>query len=148
MDRLEFVNRWFNTDQFLSSGRAKLVAMDEEHAIVTMTIYPAILNIAGTVHGGALYTLADNVAGIAAAGDGRYYVTLSGGLNYLRSQREGQIRAEATVMHRGSSTCMINVNIYGDNNKLLATGDFNFFVANKKNGSRAPSKEVNNGAQA
>ena len=142
MDRLGFVNRWFNTDPFLSAGQAKLVEMDEKHAVVTMMIYPAILNIGGTVHGGALYTLADNVAGIAAAGDGRYFVTLSGGLNYMRSQREGQIRAEATVMHRGSSTCMINVNIYGDNNKLLATGDFNFFVANKKNGSKAPSREV------
>ena len=34
---------------------------------------------------------------------------------------------------------MINVDIYGENNKLLATGDFNFFIARKPKGDGEPN---------
>ena len=132
MERLELLNQWIKTEPFLSPGQAQIEELGEEHTVVSMSTYPTILNPVGTIHGGALYTFADDVAGIAATGDGRYYVTQSGTLNYLRNQIGGRIRAKATVLHRGSRTCVINVDIYGETGKLLATGDFNFFLSKKQ----------------
>ena len=83
------------------------------------------------VHGGAIYTLADNATGTAAHTDGRYYVTQTSALHFLRNQSEGTVRATATVRHRGRSTVLTAVDITGDDGKLIATGEFTFFCVDK-----------------
>ena len=85
----------------------------------------------GMVHGGAIYTLADNAAGTAAHSDGRYYVTQTSALHFLRNQARGTVRAAAYVRHRGKSTVLTAVDITGEGGKLLATGEFTFFCVDK-----------------
>jgi len=79
------------------------------------------------VHGGALYTLADNAAGIAAHSDGRSYVTQSGSLHFLSNRPHGLIRAEGRVRRRGRSTVLAEVDITAEDGTLLATGQFSYF---------------------
>ena len=96
-----------------------------------LTIRPESKNPYGMVHGGAIYTLADNATGVAAHTDGRYYVTQTSALHFLRNQSEGTVRATAWVRHRGRSTVLTAVDITGQDGRLIATGEFTFFCVDK-----------------
>ena len=75
--------------------------------------------------------LADNATGAAAHSDGRYYVTQTSALHFLRNQATGTVRASAWVRHRGKSTVLTAVDITGEGGRLLATGEFTFFCVDK-----------------
>ena len=75
--------------------------------------------------------MADNATGTAAHTDGRYYVTQTSSLHFLRNQASGVVRATAWVRHRGKSTVLTAVDITGEGGKLLATGEFTFFCVDK-----------------
>ena len=49
--------------------------VEPDHAIFKLEIRPESKNPYGIVHGGAIYTMADNATGYAAHTDGRSYVT-------------------------------------------------------------------------
>lgn len=102
-------------------------SVESDHAVYRLEIRPESKNPYGIVHGGAIYTMADNAAGYAAHTDGRSYVTQTSSMHFLRNQSQGVIRADARVRHRGRTTCLVNVDIIGTNDRLLATGEFTFF---------------------
>ena len=105
----------------------EMVMVEEDHAVFRLNIQPESKNSYGMVHGGAIYAMADNATGFAAHTDGRNYVTQTSALHFLRNQSEGEIQADARVRHRGHSTCLVAVDILGEDEKLLATGEFTFF---------------------
>ena len=86
----------------------------------------------GQVHGGALYTMADDAAGTAAHSDGRHYVTQSGDLHFLDNRAHGTIRAAGRVRHRGRSTVLVAVDITDEAGTTLATGTFSYFCVDAK----------------
>ncbi len=98
-----------------------------DRALLRLTIVPDSLNPHGLVHGGALFTLADNAAGCAASTDGRAYVTQASDIHFIRAQASGVVRAEARVRHRGRSTVLVDVSLTGEDERLLATACFTFF---------------------
>ena len=114
-------------NQFAVYNHIEMVEVEPDHAIFRLNIRPESKNGYGMVHGGAIYAMADNATGFAAHTDGRSYVTQTSALHFLRNQSEGEIRADAQVRHRGHSTCLVAVDILGENNKLIATGEFTFF---------------------
>ncbi|MBP7426114.1 MAG: PaaI family thioesterase, partial [Oscillibacter sp.] len=63
--------------------------------------------------------------------DGRYYVTQTSALHFLRNQATGTVRASAWVRHRGKSTVLTAVDSTGEGGRLLATGEFTFFCVDK-----------------
>ena len=101
--------------------------VEPDHAIFRLNIRPESKNPYGVVHGGAIYTMADNATGYAAHTDGRSYVTQSSAMHFLRNQTDGIVRADARVRHRGRTTCLVDVDILGEGEKLLATGEFTYF---------------------
>ena len=105
----------------------EIVDVGTDYALLRLTIGPESLNPHGLVHGGALFTLADNAAGCAASTDGRAYVTQSGDIHFLRAQSSGAVLAEARVRHRGRSTVLIDVSLTGEDDKLMATACFTHF---------------------
>lgn len=116
---------------FMQHNYMELESVEKDRAVFSLTIRPESCNPYGMVHGGAIYTLADNATGAAAHTDGRYYVTQTSALHFLRNQSEGVVRAVATVRHRGKSTVLTAVDILGEGDKLLATGEFTFFCVDK-----------------
>lgn len=105
--------------------RSKATGPNQGEAV--LEIGPDSLNPYGLLHGGAYYTLADCASGCACRADGRRYVTLHGGLNFIRSTKSGTVTARAEIRHRGRSTCQISVNITDQQGTLLATGEYTFF---------------------
>ena len=112
---------------FTVYNHIEMVLAERDHAIYRLNIRPESKNSYGMVHGGAIYAMADNATGFAAHTDGRNYVTQTSALHFLRNQSEGEIQADARVRHRGHSTCLVAVDILGEDEKLLATGEFTFF---------------------
>lgn len=105
--------------------QVRLTEQREGEAV--LEIGPDSLNPLGRLHGGAYYTLADCAGGCACRADGRRYVTLHGGIDFIRSADHGRVTALATVRHRGGSTCQTTVEIRDEAGTLLALGDFTFF---------------------
>lgn len=112
---------------FMAYNHMELEAVEADRAVFRLEIRPESKNPFGMVHGGALYTLADNAAGVAAHTDGRSYVTQTSSLHFLRNQSAGTVRAEGRVRHRGRSTCLTEVDLTGEGGALLATGEFTYF---------------------
>ena len=119
-------------NSFSVFNHIKLELIEPDHAVISLDIRPESRNPYGFVHGGALYTMADNATGYAAHTDGRCYVTQDSTIHFLGNQAEGVIRADAHVRHRGRSTCLVDVDIFGDGEKLLATGEFTFFCVDRE----------------
>ena len=124
-------NERLEENAFMRHNYITLEAVEPDHAVFRLEIRPESKNPYGMVHGGAIYTLADNATGAAVHTDGRFYVTQTGTLHFLRNQAEGTVRAEARVLHRGGSTALASVNILGTGGRLLATGEFTFFCVDK-----------------
>ncbi|MBM6851707.1 PaaI family thioesterase [Oscillibacter valericigenes] len=116
---------------FMLHNHIELESVERDRAVFKLDIRPESCNPYGMVHGGAIYTLADNATGTAAHSDGRYYVTQTSALHFLRNQSRGTVRATAWVRHRGKSTVLTSVDITGEDGKLLATGEFTFFCVDK-----------------
>lgn len=113
---------------FMNYAHVSLVELKPERSVCQLPLVPDVCNGNGNIHGGALYTLADNAAGYAAHTDGRRHVTLNSSMQYLRNISSGTAVAEGTVRHRGRTTCLVNVDITSkETGKLLAAGTFTFF---------------------
>lgn len=116
---------------FAAHSFFELELLEQDHAVYRLDIRPESKNPFGMVHGGALYTMADDAASTAASSDGRQYVTQTGTLHFLRNQTKGVIRAERRIRRRGRSTVLASVEITNEAGDLLAAGDFVYFCVGK-----------------
>ena len=105
----------------------ELETLEKDRAVYRLDIRTESKNPYGMVHGGALYTLADDAGGAAVHTDGRNYVTQHGDLHFLKNQTSGTIRAEGRIRRRGKATCLAVVDITNEAGELLATGQFTYF---------------------
>ena len=116
-----------NRNTFMVHNFIEMEHVEPDRAVFRLDVRPESLNAYGMVHGGAIYAMADNATGYAAHTDGRSYVTQSSAMHFLRNQTDGIVRADARVRHRGRTTCLVDVDILGEGEKLLATGEFTYF---------------------
>lgn len=114
-------------DGFSKYNGYQLEMMEQDRVIYRLDIVPESLNPYGMVHGGALYSMADDAAGVAIHTDGRHYVTQTGTLHFLANRSKGVIRAEGRVRRRGKRTALASVEITDEDGVLLAAGDFSYF---------------------
>ena len=112
---------------FMWHNYMEMRSLERDRAVFCLTVHPESCNSYGMIHGGALYTLADNAAGTAAYTDGRSYVTQSSNFHFLRNVGAGEITATAVVRHRGQTMCLVGVEITSEDGRQLALGDFTFF---------------------
>ena len=130
MEKLRLKAMQLGANAFTDYNFIKLEAAEPDRAVYRLDIRPESRNPYGMVHGGALYTMADDAAGTAAHGDGRHYVTQHGDLHFLDNRAHGTIRAAGQVRHRGRST--VDVEITDESGALLATGTFSYFCVDRK----------------
>lgn len=118
-------------NHFSNHNFVELELLEPDHAVFRLKVRSESLNSLGGLHGGAVYTMADMATGAAACTDGRPYVTQNGALHFIATQKEGVVRAVAQVRHRGKTTAVVSVDVVGENDKLLATGEFAFFCVKR-----------------
>ena len=99
-------------NQKLKGTMAELVGIEVTHAeprhvVGELTMRDDLSQPHGYMHGGALMTLMDTLAGMASAlnlAPGQGFLTVELKINFLRSVRSGRVIAEATAVHIGRRT--------------------------------------------
>ncbi len=89
---------------------------------------PQYENIYGGMHGGCAFSLADTLAGIAAATFGSRVTTLQASVNYMRPILDTEyLYCTAQVQRDGTKVSVVRTELADDSGKLLMDGSFNFF---------------------
>lgn len=114
----------------------ELLAVETGHVLAQIKNREKLHNIYGDVHGGALYSVADNLAGIAAASCGYYVTTVNGSIQYLKAVRGLEcVRCEAKVIKAGKTISSVHVDIRDEEGNLYNTAEFTYFnLKPKKDG--------------
>jgi len=101
-------------------------AADEAQATSRLVTEPHHLSPTGAIHGGALISLADNVAtrmaNAAQAGgpnEGKFMSGIDLHATFLSNQLGGTVTATARVVRAGRRVTVIRSEVTGDNDKLL-----------------------------
>lgn len=104
-----------------------------DYAEGQLDVSSSSLNLHGTVHGGCLYTLADCVAGTAAiAHKGKRGVTVNSSMEFLRPATGTVIRCIGKPKKAGRVLPVIGVELFNDQDELVATGTFTFYLFDPK----------------
>ena len=103
----------------------RLLKFDDGSATLWMKAERKFHNPMGTLHGGVMTDLADACMGIATMttlGEGESFTTLELKMNFLRPVFEGELTASATVVHRGKTVAMTEVEVKSQDGKDVARG--------------------------
>lgn len=120
----DYVNE---NNPFMTLCGVTVTQVEKDLAVAELIVRPSDFNPGGTLHGGALYTLADAAATTAARTDGHRYATSSGSIQYHRAVTSGRVSATARIRHRGRSLCSAAVEVIDENGRLLADATFSIF---------------------
>ncbi len=114
---------------YLNALNISIDCVEEGKMICTMPIKENVLNNRGSVHGGALYTLADSVCGFAARTFGCDVATVDGTMNYLLPAMNSEyIRCEAILIRRGKSVIVYRAELTDDTGRMVDIGTFTYMV--------------------
>lgn len=129
-DIAPFVNR---PDLFSSENGIHITLSRPDYAEGQLDVRSSSHNLHGTVHGGCLYTLADCVAGTTAiAHKGKRGVTANSSMEFLRPATGSVIRCIGKPKKVGNTLSVIAVELFNDQNELVATGTFTFYLFDLK----------------
>lgn len=114
---------------FAPANHMFVTELREDHsASGVLEIQPSSLNPLGIVHGGALVTLADTVAGTAAYTTGQSCVTLDCSMQFLAPAKGTRISCTAAPKKLGRTVLVYDVSLTDDTGRLVATGTYTFFA--------------------
>ena len=117
--------------QFSAENQIFVTHVERDYAEGELRVGENSLNPIGTVHGGALNTLADVVGGSCACSRGDQVVTLSCTMEFLRPGRGEKIFCTARPRKMGSNVCVIGVELMDTEQKPVASGTFTYYVVKK-----------------
>jgi len=120
---LEKVKQAANQSPYYKHLNLKLVTFSEKECFMTMEIEDRHLNINGTVHGGAIASLADSACSLALAtviGDKEFMATQNLDVNYIAPAAKGILKARGWVVHRGRFTAILEADIFDGSGTLIA----------------------------
>ena len=128
-ERKDFIFRTVNTPhQFSYENGVTVTRVEPGRAEGILEVGPNSINPHGNVHGGALSTLADTVGGCCACSKGGICVTASSTMEFLRPANGSAITCVATPKKLGRTLSVVQVELFNDNQTLVATGTFTFFM--------------------
>ncbi len=103
-----------------------LERIDIGFARFRMPFRSELTQVYGLVHGGAIASLADTAAAFALmtllVHPGERVTTVEFKINYLRSVSDGEMFAEARVVHKGKRLATVDMEVQNENGNLLAKG--------------------------
>jgi acyl-CoA thioesterase len=114
------LKRFFKGDQFAAHSNIELLAAGPGHATAKMTLQPLHLNGLGTVHGGAIFTLADFTFAVACNSHGTMAVALDVSIVFMKAATTGTLRAEAREVSKNFKIGLYTVDIKDDQGELVA----------------------------
>lgn len=132
-DLLKEYEQVVEKNPFAAKIGIELLEIKEGYVRARVKVKKDLENIYGDLHGGCLYTIADNMAGVAAGTYGYYVTTVNGSIQYLKAGRNTEyIFCEAKVIKPGKTITAVHVDITDDKDNLLNTAEFTYFNLRKK----------------
>lgn len=107
-------------DLFARHAGIELLEVEPGWARVTMKIEPYHFNGARTVHGGAIFTLADFAFAVASNSHGTLAMGINTSISYVKAAISGTLYAEAKEQSRNRKLATYTVNITDDTGELVA----------------------------
>ena len=113
-----------NHAQFAELCRLQVVSVGEGEAVVKMPA-EGMKNAMGNVHGGAIFTLADQAFALAANSYGAPQVALCSNINYIKAAK-GDLEARAVKVGETRNTSVYEVRVFeGETLIAMFTGTGN-----------------------
>ncbi|MGN0193750.1 MAG: PaaI family thioesterase [Pseudoramibacter sp.] len=101
--------------------------IEDGYAETELVVEPRHLNLNHSVHGGCLYTLADNAGGACASSYGNRVSTLSGDLQFMRPALNcKKLTAVAKAKKAGKRIVVVEISIRDENQREIACGLFDY----------------------
>ena len=115
------IKQFFSTeDLFAHHTGIELVEVGLGWAKATMKIEQFHLNGAGTVHGGAIFTLADFAFAVASNSHGTLAMGINTSISFVTAATEGTLYAEAREQSRNAKLASYSVTITNDSKEVVA----------------------------
>lgn len=129
LQREQVMRKMLKENPYMQFLGIELLKLKEGYSLVRMKYKKELANPYGMLHGGGLYSLADIAAGMAACMDGHYVTTVSGSMNFLLpADRTEYVYCEAVKLRMGKLLAVFDVKLKDDNENILDSGEFTFFV--------------------
>ena len=97
-----------------------ILEVGEGFAKVRMEIRESHLNGVGTVHGGAVFTLADVAFAAASNSHGTVAVAINVSISFLKAASQGALYAEAKEVSRNPKLANYDVRVTNEEKELIA----------------------------
>jgi acyl-CoA thioesterase len=117
---MEDIKRCFAQDQFARHSNIELLTAAPGHSTAKMTLHPHHLNGLKTVHGGAIFTLADFAFAVACNSHGNMAVALDVSIVFMKAATTGTLWAEAREVSKNFKVGLYMVDIKDDHGDLVA----------------------------
>lgn len=114
------IKEFFKKDKFAEYTGIELLEVKKGYAKAKMEINENHLNGIRTVHGGAIFTLADFTFAVAANSYGTVTVAINANISFMKAARSGTLFAEAEEISINPKLGTYTVNIIDDNGELIA----------------------------
>jgi acyl-CoA thioesterase len=114
------IRHHFENDRFATASGMRLIELRPGFAKTSMAVEDRHLNSVGTVHGGAIFTLADFAFGAAVKTGGKAAPLINSTISYLKATRTGTLVAEATEVARSRKISTCTVRVTNDAGELVA----------------------------
>jgi len=100
----------------------KLIELSPGHAVVEMVPGEKDVNIFGTVHGGAIFSLMDEAFQLSCNSHGTMAVALNVNVTYHHpAQKDHRLLAESKEVHRSAKTASYDIKVTDEKGLLIAS---------------------------
>ncbi|MGB9980480.1 PaaI family thioesterase [Methanobacterium sp.] len=117
---MEKIKEFFKKDKFAEYTGIELLEVKEGWAKSKMDITENHLNGIGTVHGGAIFTLADFTFAAAVNSYGTVTVAINANISFMKAAKSGTLFAEAEEISTNPKLGTYTITVTDDNGGLIA----------------------------
>jgi uncharacterized protein (TIGR00369 family) len=113
------------TDNFLGLLGLQLDEVSPDRVTAHLEVRPELHQPFGILHGGVHCSIVETLASVAAAvwlGQDGHVVGVANQTDFLRAERTGVLRAEALPVQRGRTQQLWTVQIWDEDDRLVAKG--------------------------
>ena len=117
---IETIKKFFKGDRLAEYLGIELVEVSMGKAVARMEVKEEHLNGINTVHGGAIFTLADFAFAVAANSHGRVTVAINVSISFMKAATSGTLTAIANEISLNPKIATYTVNICNEDGDLIA----------------------------
>jgi acyl-CoA thioesterase len=112
--------RQFDKDQYARLSGIELVEASPGYARARMEIQPKHMNSVGTLHGGAIFTLADFTFAVASNSHGRLALAINAEISFFKAINAGILTATAKEISLHNKLATYLIDIVNEQDELIA----------------------------